>query len=85
MAPTSIKFAANLGFLFQEVPLLQRFAAAKAAGFDAVELAFEQYDHPVEEVAQALKAAQLTCALINTPKGMALALHIPLSSNLTIS
>ena len=69
MAPTNIKFAANLGFLFQEIPLLQRFAAAKAAGFDAVELSFDQYEHPMEDVAAALQDANLTCALINTPKG----------------
>jgi hydroxypyruvate isomerase len=34
------KFAANLTTLFTEVPFLDRFAAARAAGFDAVECQF---------------------------------------------
>jgi hydroxypyruvate isomerase len=32
-----LSFSANLTFLFNEVPFLDRFAAAKAAGFEAVE------------------------------------------------
>ena len=35
--PASTRYAVNLSMLFTEVPLLQRPAAAKAAGFDAVE------------------------------------------------
>ena len=31
------KFSANLGFLFTELPFLDRFAAAARAGFRAVE------------------------------------------------
>ena len=31
------RFAANLSFLFQEIPFLDRFAAAAASGFQAVE------------------------------------------------
>ncbi|GAA5534304.1 hypothetical protein [Deinococcus aluminii] len=34
------KFAANLTMLFQEKPFLERFAAARQAGFDAVEYMF---------------------------------------------
>ena len=34
------RFAANLGHLFTEYPLLERFGAAAAAGFTAVELQF---------------------------------------------
>ena len=34
------RFAANLGYLFAERPLLERFGAAAAAGFGAVELLF---------------------------------------------
>ncbi len=33
------RFAANLAYLFTERPLLERFGAAAAAGFKAVELA----------------------------------------------
>lgn len=32
-----LRFAANVSILFQECPLLERFARARAAGFDAVE------------------------------------------------
>lgn len=32
-----MKFSANLGFLWQELPLAEAIYAAKAAGFDAVE------------------------------------------------
>jgi len=35
-----LKLAANLSTMFRETPLLERFAAARAAGFRAVELQF---------------------------------------------
>lgn len=31
------RFAANLSMMFTEVPFIERFAAARKAGFDAVE------------------------------------------------
>jgi hypothetical protein len=34
------RFAANLAYMFTERPLIERFAAAAAAGFKAVELQF---------------------------------------------
>lgn len=34
------KFAANLTMMFNEVPFLDRFARAAAAGFEAVECLF---------------------------------------------
>ena len=34
------KFAANLTMLFTELPFLERFAAARDAGFEAVEFLF---------------------------------------------
>ena len=37
MTIESLRYAVNLSMLFTELPLLQRPAAAKAAGFDAVE------------------------------------------------
>jgi hydroxypyruvate isomerase len=43
----SLRYAANCSMLFTEVPLLQRPAAAKAAGFDAVELWWPWPDQPV--------------------------------------
>ncbi|MGB5557353.1 MAG: TIM barrel protein [Paracoccaceae bacterium] len=60
------RFAANLTFLFKEVPFLERFAAAKEAGFEAVEILFP-YDDPVGEMVERLRDNALTLALINTP------------------
>lgn len=60
------RFAANLTFLFKEVPFLDRFALAKAAGFGAVEILFP-YDHPAEDIADRLHGSDLDLALINTP------------------
>ena len=39
------RFAANLTFLFTELPMLDRFAAARRAGFEGVEILFP-YDLP---------------------------------------
>ncbi len=36
------KFAANLSMMFTEVPFLDRFAAAAAQGFNAVEFLFRR-------------------------------------------
>jgi hydroxypyruvate isomerase len=62
------QFAANLGWLFTEHPFLDRFAAARAAGFDAVEFAVP-YDHPPETIARRLADHQLQCILFNLPMG----------------
>ncbi|MDP3841641.1 MAG: hydroxypyruvate isomerase family protein [Oxalobacteraceae bacterium] len=62
------KFAANLTMMFNEVPFPQRFAAAAAAGFKAVEFLFP-YDHTPQEVAQWLKENQLENVLFNLPPG----------------
>lgn len=62
------RFAANLNLLFQEHPFLDRFAAARDAGFSGVEI-LNPYAAPAEEVAQRLRASGLECALINVPRG----------------
>lgn len=62
------KFAANLSMMFQEVPFLDRFAAARAAGFAGVEFLFP-YDFPKGDVARHLQAASLSQALFNTVPG----------------
>jgi hydroxypyruvate isomerase len=62
------KFAANLTMLFNEVPFMERFAAAKAAGFEAVEYLFP-YAFDKNELAQALKANGLKQVLHNLPAG----------------
>lgn len=60
------RFAANLTFLFTEVPLLDRPDWAARTGFDGVEVLFP-YDHPVVDWEKALAGVPL--ALINTPPG----------------
>jgi hydroxypyruvate isomerase len=63
-----LKFAANLAFLFTEEDFLQRFAAARKAGFDAVEFPFP-YPHEKSKLADAIKAAGVEVALFNLPAG----------------
>lgn len=62
------KFAANLSMLFTELPFLERFEAAAAAGFRAVEYLFP-YDFGEDEVADRLRSAGLEQALFNLPPG----------------
>jgi hydroxypyruvate isomerase len=54
--------------MFNEVPFLDRFAAAAAAGFQAVEFLFP-YDYPPEVVEQRLKENRLENVLFNMPPG----------------
>ena len=62
------RFCANLGFLFGEVPLLDRFESAARAGFTGVEYA-SPYDYSASELRSRLKASGLTQVLINSPAG----------------
>ena len=62
------KFAANLHYLFSEVPFLERFARAAACGFRAVEFQVP-YDYPVQQMADLLAEHRLALALIDTPTG----------------
>lgn len=62
------RFAANISTLFTERPMPERFAAARAAGFEAVEIQFP-YEHPAEALAAAKDAAGVEVALINAPPG----------------
>ena len=62
------KFAANLTFLFTELPFMERFTAAANAGFKAVEY-MAPYPYPAEALAAALKANGLVQALFNLPAG----------------
>jgi hydroxypyruvate isomerase len=62
------RFAANLTWLFTEHPFLDRFAAARRAGFEAVEFP-SPYDHPAEAVAGRLRENNLQCVLFNLPMG----------------
>ena len=62
------RFAANLTMLFTEHPFLDRFAAARAAGFTAVEYLFP-YDYEKEELAARLRSNGLRQVLHNLPAG----------------
>jgi hydroxypyruvate isomerase len=62
------KLAANLSWIYQEVPLLQRFGAAAAHGFEAVEMLFP-YELPAADIAAELRKHKLVQALFNLPPG----------------
>lgn len=63
-----IRLAANLTMLFTEVPFMQRFEAAAAAGFQGVEFLFP-YAFDAQEIADQLRRNQLTLVLHNLPPG----------------
>lgn len=63
-----MKIAANLSMLFGELPLAERVMAAKAAGFDGVEIQFP-YELPAIRLRELLERADLPLVLINLPAG----------------
>jgi hydroxypyruvate isomerase len=63
---TSIRYAANLKWLFTELPFLDRFAAAAEQSFKAVEFA-SPYEFAPGILRQALQREGLEQVLINTP------------------
>jgi hydroxypyruvate isomerase len=62
------KFAANLAFWFTELAFLERFKAARDAGFHAVEFMFP-YDYKKEELVKRLHDNELELILHNLPAG----------------
>lgn len=62
------KFSANLTFLFNELPFMDRFAAAAEAGFRAVEY-MAPYPHDASELSAALQTNGLVQGLFNLPVG----------------
>ena len=65
---TTIRFAANLSLLYPDRPFLDRFEAAAADGFEAVEYFFP-YAYPAAEISARLRAYGLQQVLFNTPPG----------------
>lgn len=63
-----LKFAANISWLYAELPLAERFEAAARDGFKAVEM-LSPYVLPKAELAAMLKANGLAMVLINAPPG----------------
>ena len=63
-----MRFSANLGFLWTDLPLPEAILAAHRAGFDAVECHWP-YDVPAEKVTAALEATGLRMLGLNTRRG----------------
>ena len=63
-----LRFSANLTFLFNEVPFLERFTEAAHAGFRAVEFAFP-YTYQAKELASRVEVQKLDVVLFNMPPG----------------
>ncbi|CAA9562322.1 MAG: Hydroxypyruvate isomerase, partial [uncultured Thermomicrobiales bacterium] len=62
------RFAVNCSILFTEVPLLERFARARAAGFDAVETWWPA-GIELDDYAAAIKRAGVRLVLMNLDAG----------------
>ena len=62
------KFAANLSTMFGETAFLDRFAAARQAGFDAVEFLFP-YAFDADDIANRLMRQEQKLVLFNLPAG----------------
>ena len=63
------QFAANLHYLFSELPFLDRFEAAADAGFKAVEFQVP-YDYPTAELSARLRSNALKMVLFDAPMGV---------------
>ena len=61
-------FSANLGFLWNDLPLADAIRAAKRAGFDAVECHWP-YAEPIDDVRAALAETGLAMLGLNTRRG----------------
>ena len=65
-------FSANLSLLYTELPFIERFAAAKADGFEAVECQFPYQDSAgctLPDIVAQTTALGLPMTLINLPAG----------------
>jgi hydroxypyruvate isomerase len=62
------RFAANISLMFAEHPFLDRFDAAAAAGFKAVECQLS-YEQAIPAIKERLDRTGLALALINTRPG----------------
>lgn len=62
------QLSVNISMLFTELPFMQRFAAVRAAGFNAVEIQFP-YDHSARDIRAQLEEHELELVLFNLPAG----------------
>jgi 2-dehydrotetronate isomerase len=65
---TMLNFAANLSWLYTELPFLDRFEAAARDGFKGVECLFP-HEHPTAEIQARLRDLGLQLVLFNAPPG----------------
>jgi len=64
----SLNFAANLSWLYTDLPFLDRFEAAARDGFKGVECLFP-HEHPADEIAARLRDLGLQLVLFNAAPG----------------
>jgi len=64
----AFRYSANIGFLWDHLPLPERIGAAADAGFDAVECHFP-YEYPAPEIKLALTSVGLPMLGLNTGLG----------------
>ena len=62
------RFSANISMMFCEHDFLDRFAAARLAGFEAVEFLFP-YDHPAEQIGDLVDRNGLDISVFNLSPG----------------
>lgn len=67
-----LRFSANISMLFQEVAFLDRFEAARKAGFKSVECWFP-YDHSHDDLRRVIRDTGVALSGINTAAGNAAA------------
>ena len=63
-----LKFCANLHFMYLELPFLDRFAAAAADGFTAIEMTYP-YEFPADQIRKHCNAARMKVVSFNAPVG----------------
>jgi hydroxypyruvate isomerase len=68
MTQPALRFAANLSWLYTELPFLDRFEAAARDGFTGVECLFP-HEHPADEIAARLRDHGLQLVLFNAAPG----------------
>lgn len=66
--PSPLRFAANLSWLYTDLPFLDRFAAAARDGFTGVECLFP-HEHPLPEIQARLRDLGLSLVLFNAEPG----------------
>jgi hydroxypyruvate isomerase len=75
-----LRFSVNISTVFTELRLLERPAAAAAAGFEAIEVQFP-YGERCHDFSAAVKNAGVKCILLNLPAGELTAGDLGLACN----